>query len=600
MSDKINKEREILTESLTVHAEIEQKKSPFFSGELYERMMSILMAIVAILITIMAVLQTDMGNQSARAKAQGQQFAMKAIGAETTGQMQAGYAWGDAYRHWREWDSLAFQTNDDTAKQRFLTVRDRARQLSPLLQDPYFDPATDNAPDIKTFETDAYIVDNTEFVERYLYAVTLGNELGDKEDAYSAQQLLLAVALFLYGLSMTMVGRLKWFFVGVGTMMTVISLIWMLTVYIRPITYIPDEAITVYAEGVGLAHQGNLTEAVAAFNKAIEYAPAYANIYYSRANAQNALGNYEQSASDYEQAMELGRADVNVPWNLGWTYYLLGRQDKAIKATETALEINNDQIALIFNLALMQLAKGNVEEAQTIYTHGIEHVTQQVIEAKANEQEPSSLLWWYLNTATTDMDSFLVCLSTQVCENAPPYETIATSDEVQTTGRTLRRQLKNVAVSLEYLGELPTEQVNATINELEFAMPVYDDKDKIVDFTPLESPDAQLRFGMVNEERGEQVDSNLARVGSDEAKEIFLRFSFSNMKDGQLLTVKTYNEDNSEVFKLRLSETWEWGNEGEASVPITPGHRTTLIPGEYRVELYVEGQLSQEGGFIVK
>ncbi|MDM8519282.1 hypothetical protein QUF64_04490 [Anaerolineales bacterium HSG6] len=203
--------------------------------------------------------------------------------------------------------------------------------------------------------------------------------------------------------------------------------------------------------------------------------------------------------------------------------------------------------------------------------------------------------------ATQDIDRFLICLSVQVCDGVPVFESIAASDEVQTTGRKLRRQLKNATVGLEYLGELPPESVSANIGELVFATPIYDEESgEIIDFEPLESGGTQLRFAMADNSTGEQVDESIIRADPDKANEIFLRFEYGAVQDEQLLTVKFFNEENDESFKLRLVEPWQWGASGLASLPVTPSKRMALAPNEYRAELYIDGVLVQEGSFIVE
>jgi len=204
-----------------------REKQPFFNGETYEQSMVIIMAIVALLIATIALLQTQVGTISARAKAEGQQYAMRALGTQTTGQIQTNYAWADAYREWVEWDSKAALSEDAAEQERYLALRGRAEQLTPLLTEPYFDPENDPRSDIKGFEADTYVTEMTYLTEKYLDAVRLGDLYGVKDDAYAAQDLLLAVTLFLFGLSLTVAGRVKWMFVGTGSMLAFISLSWM-------------------------------------------------------------------------------------------------------------------------------------------------------------------------------------------------------------------------------------------------------------------------------------------------------------------------------------------------------------------------------------
>ena len=572
-------------------------KPPIFTGEKFERITALSMAIVGIIIAVIALLQTDVGSGSARAKAQSQQYAIQVMNVRASGQIETGFAWADAYRHWVEWDNQANFAGDAAKAERYRVVRDRALQLSPLLASPYFDPDIDPFPNIVAFEANAYVIEATALTERYINAIMLADELGDKEDAYSAQVLLLAVTLFLYGLSMTVIGRVKWFFVGIGTMLSLTALVWMVIVYIQPITVFPDRSINTYAEGVGLAYQGDYKGAVTLFDRALVEFPNYANVHYARAKAHYNMGNYDQAVNDYNAAINAGLDDVNVSWNLGWAYYILGQFDESIDATQSAIEQDPAQVALTFNVGLAHLAQGDMEMAEKFYQDGIELAVGQVLEAGANGEEAPASLWWYLDVAASDLDSLLICLSIQTCDNAPPYDSLTTSDAVQNAVRQHRRQMKNATVSLEYLGKIALEPSPAIIGELEFAKAVYDEEGK-VEFESLQSS-GKARFGMAQEEQGEQIDTSL--VSSDSAQEIHIIFSYEQMEDGQHLVIKIYNNDtNEESFNLRVANIWTVGPEGKVSLPLTPSKRTTVASGEYRVELYVDGYLTQEGGFLIE
>lgn len=581
--------------------ETKTPRPPLFTGEPFERMMALLFALVTILAAVAALLEADAAAQTAQAIRRAQQYAMQAIGVKASGEVQAGYAWTEAYRRWLEWESLSDQAegeNDPAAADRYEAVRDRAVQLSPLLSEPYFNPETDDFPNIRAFEASNYLVENIILAERFVNTMELSGELEDKEKAYGTHLLLFAVALFLYGLSVTIVGRMRWLFVAMGTVMANIALIWMIITYITPITTFPDEAIVAYAEGMGFAHQEDYVAAIEAFDRALELVPGYANAYYARGNVYFDQGDFRRAATDYAAAMEAGREDVNVPWNLGWTYYVLGHLDDAIETTQIALELDDEQVALYFNLGLMHLAQGNLEEAQGIYAEGIDLATGQVTAATAAGEAPPASLWWYLGTAATDLDNFMTCLATQVCRETPPYDTIATADDVVTTTAALREQLKNTAVALEYLGSPSGEAVAATISEVEFGTPVYNEADILVGFTPLQGSEPQLRFGRVQEDQGEEVDVNIILAGPDEANEVFVRFNYDGLADSQLLTIKIYR-DGKESPGLRLVENWVLGSTGEAALPLTPSSQFALAPGEYRVEIYVDAHLVQEGNFTI-
>jgi hypothetical protein len=224
----------------------------------------------------------------------------------------------------------------------------------------------------------------------------------------------------------------------------------------------------------------------------------------------------------------------------------------------------------------------------------------QVAEAKAAGAEPPTSLWWYLGTAVMDLSNLLNCMYDQICEEAPPYETIATSDArdlVMGTADELHRELKSLSVALEYTGQLPGDPVAAEATAFEFAEGMYDDEGQLVDYTPLSSQ-TRLRFGQVlDEDVGEFADINIGGAGA--AGDVFVLFDYEGMRDGQLVVVKVY-VDGREVPGLRLVEEWALESQGQAALPFIPGSYFALSPGDYRVELYVDSQLIQQGGFTIE
>jgi tetratricopeptide (TPR) repeat protein len=563
-----------------------------------------MIALTTTLAAFVAILESDAANKTAQAIRQSQQYAIQAIGIKASGEMQAGYAWAEAYRHWLEWDTLAFiaeNEGDPDAAERYRVVRDRAATLSPLLKDPYFDPAADEFPNVRAYEATTYLVETTLLTERFINAMELAGNLEDKEKAYGTQLLLLAVCLFLYGLSTTIIGRMNWLFIGIGTLIAFGALVWTITTFTTPVTVFPDEAIVNYSRGVGLAHQDDFTGAIDAFDQALAAVPDYANVYYERADAYYELRQFDKAASDYEAALEAGREDVNVLWNLGWTYYVQGRFEDAISTTQAALEQAPEQIALHFNLGLAYLASGQIEAARQAYADGINLAKEQVSFARAMDEEPPASLWWYLNTASIDLDSLLRCLLDQVCIEAPPYQSIMAASNVAPLpeARDLRLELKGLSVALEHTGHSPTTLVGAEISGVEFASPLYNENEEVVGYAALATQDNQLRFGRVQDEQGETMETSITRASPEEASEVFVLFDYAGMQDGQLFTMKIYN-NGEEAAGLRLVDEWLLGSDGEAALPLTPGRQFALAAGDYRVEIYIDGNLIQESSFTIE
>lgn len=573
-------------------------KKPFFSGEPFERLVGLLIGLVTIIAALAAFLEADAGSRSDIALRNAQQFALQAVGVRSRGEVQTGYAWTDAYRLWLELDALvilAAEADDAPLSQQYRNIRDDLSNLTPLLQPPYFDPASDDFPNVNAFEADTYLVEATALTERFAYQTAVSEAWGNKADTYVAHLTLLTVALFLYGLSTTIVGRMSLLFVGMGSLMALVTVVWLVFVVLTPIPFLPETAIIAFADGTGLAFEDDHAAAETAFATALAAAPDYANAYYERAKVHFAQGDLAAAAADYEAALENGREDINVSWNLGWTYYLLGDYPAAKAMTETALALQPEQVALHFNLGLIHLASGTVEQGEEVYARGMETAVSQVNIARAANAEPPATLWWYLDTAVYDLVNLQSCWQEQLCQHAPPLEQLAISEQGQTAGQRLAQELRELTVTLEYFAEEP-ETTAAEIGELAFAQAVFDEAGTVVDYQALPTDTSQLRFGTVFEDEGEAANFALSREAT--LDNLVLLFDYEQLATDELVVIKL-RTDGREATGLRVAEPWRFDSSGQAAIPLLSDNSFGLATGDYEVELYVNGRLRQQGEFAV-
>lgn len=548
---------------------------PFFSGESFERMVGILIAVVTIIAAIAGYLQVQAGTNSNEALRQSQTYAIRAVGLKASGEVESS-AWTDIIRLREELLSLAILAEDEdnpAAAANFRKIITRLEQLSPVLAAPYFDPATDEEPDLAAYEADSYLVESTTLSEQFINTFAVNEGWSNKANNYVTHITLLAVSLFLFGLSVTVAGRVRWLFVLMGLAFTILTVIWMLVVYLQPVNSLPDEAIAAYARGEGLFHQDKFTEAIAQFDQALALAPDYTSARVKRGETYFELDDNEQAAADFEAALAAGHSDLNTLINLGWIYYQQGRLAEAIQLSQLGLERQPDQSIHYFDLGVKQLVSGNEAAADAAYQTGIELAARQVAAARAAGQEPPDSLWFHLDTAVGDLESLYYCLTEELCTYTPPLEVIANPELVQAKTGTLKTQLKNLAVALEYTGQPPGAPVSAAIGPFEFAEPIYD-------------------------EAGEWVDSNITATFTEPAEVAFF-FDYEGMQKGQQVVWKVFY-DGSEDPTLRLVEVWSLGPSGEAEFILSYGLLYNFNPGDFWVEMYVDSQLVQEGGFTVE
>lgn len=479
-------------------------------------------------------------------------------------------------------------------------ARDQIATLTPLLQPPYFDASAQNYPDLRAYEADLYVQETAALHESFLNADAVSAAWGDKSAIYVIHLTLFTVVLFLYALSITVAKNINWLFVTLGSMMAVATTIWMIGVVLMPVTALSKTAIEAYATGVGLVHKQEYSQAELAFDRAIELAPDYANALYERANVRYKLNQFQEAGNDYQAARMAGRDDANLFWNAGWTAYRAGDFELAVANTDQALQRLPSQIALYFNLALTQLASGDFAKSEATYTFAANLVQQQVTSLRSSGKQPPVSLWWYLDTAALDLRNLARCMDEQVCDGAPPIASIASDAIAGQLVQQWQQKLQSLVVMLEYPNLTArindSSKVTAKVNALTVSTAVYDARGALVAYQPLGETNGSLRFGMAQESQGQAMDTSLQRASAANNSNLFVNFKYDAIETGQLVVLKLYLDDR-EASGLRQAFSWNLDKSGEAALPLNPGRTFTLASGDYRVDIFVDGQFVQTATF---
>ncbi len=547
--------------------------------ESFNRLISVLIALVTLAAAMVAYLQSDAGGRDDRANRDNKRYALEALGRQVSGDARVNFDYNTAYQSWQENDLLANSAlgrEDEAAAKRYTTLRDRALTLSPMLAAPYFDPESGEV-DINRYEADTYLVEVTALQERFLASSTVKDAWDTKSNTYIVHLTLLAVSLFLFGLSVMVPGMAtRWILAGAGIAITSVAVVWVGMIFAQPVDDLRERgtAIDAYAAGVGLAYQSKHTEAVAAFDQALQAAPRYSNALAERARAHGELGDHTGAAADFEAARAAGDASANVAGELAWTYHLLGRFDDAVAMNRTALQASPDELWVQYDLGLSLLAAGKLDEAKAEYAKGMDLATKQVADAKAAGSEPPSYLWWGLDDAASGLDYLAYVLDGN--EGLPAADTIVNPEQVRPATDALLAQIKSLSVGLEYHGQAPTGTLEAQIEPFFFGLPVYDDAGEVVDYEPADT----VPFG---------------------TKGIAVLFDYAGMKQGQEIVFKVYiNEEEDPSW--RVIQAWEWDEAGSFEIPLSLDYSETFVlaEGAYEVELYVDSHLAQRGFFEVE
>lgn len=544
----------------------------------FKQAATLAIATLALLGAGAAWLQTDAGNRGDAAIRRAQLLAAESLGVQSTGEAGVNFQWGGAAQTYEELSVLAnaaAESGDLEAQNRYLILQSGVISMSELLRPPYFDPASAEGPDIGAYQADRYVGRAAMLSESSALGGELENAWEAKGNAYIIHLTLIATALALFGLALTMGGRVRPLFVGVGSLISVITVVWMGITYVQPIVEIPQTAVDAYGRGVGAAYRNDYAGAVTAFDEAIASAPVYGNALYQRAGAYYALGELDKAAADFKAAQGAGRDNATVAWELGLTYYSQGDFERALEAYRAALALDPKRVSVRLDIAIALLASGKIEEARAAYQASIDGLSAQVAEAKAQGAQPSPSIWYYIDTGADDLEGLFYQVSGEPRDwtSAPPRDKIASSPEVLAAIEEEFFTLKNLSVALEYAGTPVTGALAAEIGE--------------------------FRFGTASEEDAFDISDTFP----SETQELYTIYNYDGMTDGQQVIWKVF-VDGVEYPEYRTVTTWSLGASGETAQTVTDDFAFSssyaFPPGEYTVEMYVDSQMAQRGYFTVE
>lgn len=550
------------------------------SDELFKKILAVLIAVVTVIATGIAFLQSDAGNRDDRAGRDATRLAIELVGRRINGETQVNFDYDEAYQKYMEMDALALAAEnrgDTRASERYELLQESFLKLSPIMQPPYFDPETETV-DYVRYVADVYLTDVIRMNEQYTAAASVKDGWDTKANTYIVHLTILAVALFLLGLSATIelsAPRIIFTVAGIG--MALVASVWAFSTYNEPIFDLREkpEAIEAFVQGSILAAAAQPEAAIEAFNTAIAAVPDYSTAYVGRSGAYQNLGDLEAAITDLKQARSLGNETASVIGEQAWLEYQVGRFDESIATGRTALELYpaSQELWIRFDVGLALLAKGEIEAAQAEYQQGMTIATEAVAEAQSRNEQISSGLWWSLAAGADDV--FSLQLTAETGEGSPPAAALQNNEGIIQAAPDLIDGLRNLAVSLEFYGRPPGEPITADIENLEFAEPLYSDDNTFLEHDVAE----EFEYGV---------------------NEMDALFDYSGMKDGQELLIKVYINGEEDASWRKLV-TWEGGAEGSYIIPLAIAYSDTFVlsSGTFFVEIYLDGQIAAEGGFFV-
>jgi tetratricopeptide (TPR) repeat protein len=214
-------------------------------------------------------------------------------------------------------------------------------------------------------------------------------DLGKKGGTYVALFAIIAVALFLVGLSLTLPAAHRPWVLGVAALLFGVSVIWTVTTAVRGVASTPATAIehavradVLLGEGRPKAAERELDHAIAARH---DYGEALARRWRARRDQAVATrGGRTVSVAvvrdrpllraatiDAQGALAAGYSKADVPLGLGVAYALDGEYDAALVVNEQAIERNPDEPTAWLNQGIYAAAVGDADRARRSIDGGI-------------------------------------------------------------------------------------------------------------------------------------------------------------------------------------------------------------------------------------
>ena len=369
---------------------------------------------------------------------------------------------------------------------------------------------------------------------------------GTKGSQFVAVVTVLAVALFLLGLSRTSVAASSGsLLVWSGLAVAGAASIWGLTVFLRPVAPPSAEAIDAYVEGqvaLGSASgREQLEHAEEAFTRALAARSAYSDAFFGRGLARAQIGllreggppGSEGARADFERVVALDPLN-KVAWgNLAVARLRLGDPGGATAAARRAVEIDPDDPAANLNLAVFLLLGANEEGYATLLA------------------EVRSIFG--SGDVSESMRAYLFSGAWQELEMAKLY----LPDAAAAAGRgqeDLLRVDHQILVGRELFGTALPEPVAAEISPLGFSL-------------------------------------------SDDRTELDVTFDATGVAAGQRWLWRTYRSGVVEENLSAAPEAWPFAvPDQQVTITLTlPGGFAAGVP--VRVEVFIEGNLLQAGEF---
>lgn len=563
----------------------------------FKSLVTLLIAGTAFLGTVTAALRVDASAQAATASRAGWAFIIKA--------MAKGNAGTQRYTLERnmlaEFQALVTEGSVDLRlaeeavsrgeaagylqdAARLNQVRENLRVFSSLLSPPYYDEKS-GAIDVLRFGAEYMVSPPVRWTEMQSAKSEEVGAWENQSNRYIVIITILAVSLFLFGLSLTLSQRLKFLFVALGVLIVAAAAGGVAATVMSRIPKTSEEAVKSYVEGAGKLYYANMLAlaggdtpqaeaevvrradmALGSFGEAVAFQQDYAAarqalgethllvaqmLLFSRgggADPEQAKAELTLALDSLNWVVKRGRADRRLWGSLGWAEFLAGNYDRSIAAMEKTLELSPDlKLSAGLSVALSLLAAGKSEAAM--------------------KRLEDALQWAETHALASDVFAFRGMI-----QNVDSLMEVRPFPGLNEFGK----RLKEAFVSISFRKTSKVKPTPAVISPLRFALPVLD-------------------------EQGRVAARNLMDTFPNGTGRVDILFDYAKMSPSCQVVQKVQWQGREAAWLTRVY-TLSGGESGRAAWTVSepvPGTMAGLKPGRYLVELYVDGNLLQAGAFEI-
>ena len=131
-------------------------------------------------------------------------------------------------------------------------------------------------------------------------------------------------------------------------------------------------AVDELSKGNTFAANGNLSQALAAYDKAIQFNPQLSEAFNNRGTVRHELGQLSEAIDDYSAAIKLKSDYAEAYNNRGNAYAALERFAEAERDLQTAVKLNDNSAAIHNNLGSVYLSQKKFDAALKEYTRALQ------------------------------------------------------------------------------------------------------------------------------------------------------------------------------------------------------------------------------------